>query len=50
MESLEETHVSGLARGWKTAALLEEIKAVTWHEASVTESGGIWKATFVLNI
>ncbi len=50
MARLDETHVSGVARGWKTAAPLEEIKAATWHEASVTERGGIWKATFVLDI
>ena len=48
--SFDETHVAGVARGWKTAASLEEIKAVIWHEASVTENGETWKATFLLDI
>lgn len=49
--SIGETHVNAFVKGRKTRGMEAEIKAVTWHEASIRETGaGCWTATLVLDI
>ncbi len=49
--NIGETHVDAFVKGRKTRGMEAEIKAVTWHEASLFETGdGTWRATLVLDI
>lgn len=48
---LEETHLEGIMEGKCISGMEEDIKAVTWHEASIIQKpGGSWCATLVLDI
>lgn len=49
--AINDTRFEGIVKGQQITGMGEEIKAVTWHEASLQErADGTWMVHFVLDI